>query len=125
MSEVLTVYYAHHLWKYNTPIEDYEIRLIHRAFPNAKIINPNTDIEQGREEAEIMRDCLSTVSKCDIVVFSDMDGVVGKGAYEEVEKAKHVYWIHNDTVLPFDGTFSILNDSGTPRIYAEVAHRLL
>ena len=120
MSELSTVYYAHHLWKYNTPIEEYEIGLIIKAFPNVAIINPNTDIEQGREEAKIMCDCLSAVSKCDAVVFSDLDGAVGKGVYEEVGNANRVYWIHNNAVLPFDGTFSILPDSGTRRIYATV-----
>lgn len=33
------IYYAHHQWKYNTPEETYELKLIRRYFPNAKIFN--------------------------------------------------------------------------------------
>ena len=35
------IYYAHHLWKYGTEIEQYEIYLIKNKFPASTIINPN------------------------------------------------------------------------------------
>ena len=49
------IYYAHHLWKYNTPIEEYELNVINRYFPYHTIINPNGHIEQGIEESKIMK----------------------------------------------------------------------
>ena len=48
------IYYAHHLWKYNTPIEEYELNVIKRYFPYHEIINPNGYIEQNRDEEIIM-----------------------------------------------------------------------
>ena len=84
------IYYAHHQWKYGTKVEAYEIDVIKRYFPNAKIFNPSTDLILPKcfgEEA-IMARCLETVRNSDILVFSSMDGVIGTGVYHEVEEAK-------------------------------------
>lgn len=116
----MKIYYAHHRWKYNTPIEEYEIGLIRKTFPGATIINPNTDIQQDRAETEIMRNCIATVKVCDATVFSSVDGVIGKGVFDEVANSKTVYYIHNDAVMLFDGTFEILLGSNTKRLYAIV-----
>lgn len=116
----MKIYYAHHMWKYNTPIEEYEIGLIRKAFPSATIINPNTDIQQDREEAEIMADCIALVESCDVTVFSSLNGVIGKGVFEEVEKSKAVYYIFKNAVTPFNGTLEIIPDSDTARVYAIV-----
>jgi hypothetical protein len=117
----MKIYYAHHLWKYNTPIEEYEIELIRKTFPGATIINPNTDIQQNQEEAQIMADCIASVETCDVVVFSSMDGVIGKGVFDEVAKAKTVYYIFADKIAPFNGEMKIIPQSGTRRLYATVA----
>ena len=61
------IYYAHHLWKYTTKIEEYELEVIRRYFPNAEIINPNGCIEQNRDEEIIMKDCLNIIKECDIM----------------------------------------------------------
>jgi len=116
----IKVYYAHHLWKYNTPIEIYELELIHRTFPNAIIVNPNTDIEQNRDESEIMIDCISSVESCDAIVFSSMDGVIGRGVFDEVKSAKSVYYIYGNKISKFYGSFEIIQNSDTNRIYATV-----
>ena len=84
-----TIYYAHHQWKYGTKIEEYELDLIKKNFPNAVIFNPATELKtEGKSEYEIMEECLKIVEKSDMVIFSCMDGMIGIGVYEEVEKAK-------------------------------------
>lgn len=116
----MRIYYAHHLWKYNTTIEQYEIDLIKKTFPEAKIVNPNTDIEQNREESEIMSDCIESVESCDALVFSSLDGVIGKGIFDEINNAREVYYIHGNQVTSFRGGFDIIKDSTTKRLYATV-----
>ena len=62
MNEGYDIYYAHHQWKYGTKLEQYELDLIRRYFPKARICNPATDIDNvDRSEEDIMRDCLDTV----------------------------------------------------------------
>lgn len=57
------IYYAHHQWKYGTQVEQYELDLIRRYFPNAKIFNPSVDLMHTKEDGEeaIMEECLKTV----------------------------------------------------------------
>lgn len=98
------IYYAHHQWKYNTPIELYELDLIRRYFPKAKIYNPSTDMDitslPSFDEAAVMDECLVQVNNCDILVFSSMDSCVGTGVYHEVMEAKKagklVFYIWQD-----------------------------
>lgn len=116
----MTIYYAHHLWKYDTPIESYEIELIRKTFPEATIINPNSEIKQDLDEAAIMSGCIETVKRCDAVVFSSVSGVIGKGVFDEIASAKEVYYIKNNGVVPFAGAFQIIPHSTTRRIYAVV-----
>ena len=109
--QVDKVYYAHHMWKYGTPIEEYELSLIRAYFKEWQGINPSTDIAQvdldkGRDGAAVMQDCLQTVAQCDALVFSSVNGVIGWGIYDEVAKffEPHpddpVYYIDHDGVRP-------------------------
>lgn len=84
------IYYAHHQWKYDTKIEAYELALIERYFPYAAIFNPSTDLKTKDcgDEEKIMAECLEMVERSGFVIFSSMDGMVGKGVYEEVAYAK-------------------------------------
>ena len=100
MNEGYDIYYAHHQWKYGTKIEQYELDLIRRYFPKARICNPATDIDNvDRSEEDIMRDCLETVKNSDIIVFSAVDGCVGRGVYQEVTYAdkydKIIFFIYH------------------------------
>lgn len=96
------IYYAHHQWKYGTPIEEYEQALIRKYFPNATIINPATDLKQKdcNDETKIMAECLGLVIDSDIIVFSSMDGLLGAGVYAEVQTAqkagKLVLYLYQD-----------------------------
>lgn len=85
-----TVYYAHHQWKYGTKIEEYELGVIERYFPHACIFNPSTDPKSKDcgDEGQIMEECLDMVAESDIIVFSSMDDMIGKGVYEEIQVAK-------------------------------------
>lgn len=86
------IYYAHHQWKYGTRIEAYELALIERYFPYAKIFNPSTDLKSKDcgDEEKIMAECLENVENSNIVIFSSMDGMIGKGVYEEITYAKEI-----------------------------------
>ena len=121
------IYYAHHLWKYNTEIEKYEIDVIKTVFPMANIINPNGAVTQDREEKDIMKDCLLTVENCDILVFSSIDGVVGKGVVDEVSKAKEtgkrIYFIHSNRLVEAEHCkFNVIENSNSNRVYAIVSN---
>ena len=96
------IYYAHHQWKYGTKIEEYELSLIRRYFYSGTIFNPATDLESTIEDGEvaIMEECFATIERCDVLVFSSMDGIVGTGVYHEVKEAqrlgKLVLYIYQD-----------------------------
>lgn len=124
------IYYAHHQWKYNTEIEKYELGVIRKYFPTGKICNPSVDIQQYdrpnyelRPEDDIMADCLKAVTNSDILVFSSMDGMIGPGVYQEIEKAKDqdklVLYLYQDSLHT---DFSIYRHwmSNNDRLYAFV-----
>lgn len=100
------IYYAHHQWKYGTQVEQYELDLIRRYFPNAKIFNPSVDLIHIKEDGEeaIMEECLKTVRNSNYLIFSSMDGTIGKGVYQEVKEAerrgKTIFYIFRDTLNP-------------------------
>lgn len=120
------IYYAHHQWKYNTPEETYELNLIRRYFPLAKVFNPSTDLKHTAADGEeaVMAECLETVRNSDILVFSSLDGCVGTGVYHEVKKAqeanKLVFYIWQDK-LRLDFTITMREDNKrTDRLYGYV-----
>lgn len=98
------IYYAHHQWKYDTKIEAYELALIERYFPYAAVFNPSTDLKTKDcgDEEKIMAECFEAVERSGFVIFSSMDGMVGKGVYEEVayakETGKMVLYMHCNTL---------------------------
>lgn len=120
------IYYAHHQWKYNTKIEAYELALIERYFPYAPIFNPSVDLKTKNcgDEETIMAECLETVERSGFVVFSSMDGMVGKGVYEEVayakETGKMVLYMHRNTL---HSDFKIVRtpEYNSDRLYGYVA----
>lgn len=119
------IYYAHHQYKYNTKIEEYELDLINKLLPSYKVLNPNGDVafKKSSSEEERMDEFLNAVSNCDALVFSSLSGVVGKGVYKEVNLAlylkKPVYYLHdNDLERYYYSDFDIINESN--RIYAIV-----
>ena len=121
------IYYAHHQWKYGTKVETYELNLIKRYFPNAKIFNPSTDLTSlfpQQTEDLIMEECLETVRNSDILVFSSVDGCIGTGVYREIMEAQNnekiVFYIHDDS-LHINFNISEREDSGkTDRLFAKV-----
>lgn len=99
------IYYAHHRYKYGTKVEEYELKLIKKFYPDADVFNPATDLDvyDGISEEEAMKRCIAQVKASDIVVFSSMDGVIGKGVYEELEAANEagipIYYIHHNHLI--------------------------
>lgn len=124
------IYYAHHQWKYGTQIEQYELDLIKRYFPDSVVFNPATELltDPALGEEAIMKECLDRVRDSDIIIFSSMDGVVGTGVYHELEEArkngKFVYYIfRNGLHLSSNSRFnvSMIEDAHrTDRVYASV-----
>ena len=121
----MKIYYAHHMYKYGTEIEKFEIELIKEKLKNCKILNPNGDINfsncnNGEEEMNL---CYENLSSCDAIVFSSLSGIIGKGVFGEVMYAnrndKDIYYIENDEIKKVeDFKFKILNRSN--RIYAKI-----
>ena len=118
------IYYAHHQWKYGTQIEQYELDLIKRYFPDSVVFNPATELltDPALGEEAIMKECLDRVRNSDIIIFSSMDGVIGTGVYHELEEArkngKFIYYIYHNALF---STFnvSMLDDiQRTDRVYA-------
>ena len=127
--ESMKIYYAHHIWKYGTKIEKYELDLIHKTFANAEILNPNGRLgyteNSGLSEKEIMNICFEAIKSCDAIVFSSVDGVIGKGVSEEVSLAQElslkIFYINNNSLIHIEKfSFSIINNSETRRLYAIV-----
>nr|DAU70756.1 MAG TPA: protein of unknown function (DUF4406) [Caudoviricetes sp.] len=124
------IYYAHHQWKYDTKIEAYELALIERYFPYAPIFNPSVDLKTKGcgDEEKIMAECLETVERSGFVIFSSMDGMVGKGVYEEVayakETGKMVLYMHRNTL---HSDFKIVRtpEYNSDRLYGYVAYATL
>ena len=108
MKNKKTIYYAHHLWKYDTEIEEFELDIIRKKLPNYEIINPNKyfDFSEDMTEEEIMNICLETVRDCEALVFSSLSGVIGRGVYSEVRCAlvnnKEVYYLKQDKLIKID-----------------------
>lgn len=106
-------------------IEEYELSIIRRYYPQeeVKIINPNGYINQNNTESQIMEDCFKTIEECDTIIFSSVNGIIGRGVYAEVQKGiklrLKIYYIENDMLFTFDENyeFGFLNQSDN-RLYA-------
>ena len=119
------IYYAHHQWKHNTTVELYEISLIRRYFPNASVFNPSIDLKtDSKDESLIMSECLDTVQNSDILIFSSLDGCVGKGVYQEVMQAQNqgkiIFYIYQDGLRTDFGISERTESKRTDRMYANV-----
>ena len=121
----MKIYYAHHIWKYNTKIEEYEISIVLKQFNNATIINPNGLVNEFDSEEKIMFDCFSAIKESDALVFSDLSGVTGKGVVSEIEYAQslelRVFRIVANRLVEITEKihYNLLN-TGSNRIYAEI-----
>lgn len=121
-----TIYYAHHQWKYGTQIEQYELDLIKRHFPDSVVFNPATELltDPALGEEAIMEECLERVRNSDIIIFSSMDGVVGTGVYRELEEArkngKIAYYIFRNRLYTRYSVSMVEDEHRADRVYAYV-----
>lgn len=119
-----TIYYAHHQWKYGTKIEEYELGLICAMFPTRNIFNPSKDLKtDGLTEEQIMANCYKAIEDCEIVIFSSMDGIIGKGVFNEIEYArglgKLILYIYQGE-LRTDWATTRISKTTSDRLYAYV-----
>ena len=114
----MKAYYAHSIFKYNTDVEKYEISLIPYS-----VVNPNGCVNQTLSEAEIMHECFNLIDECDVLVFSSLDGVIGKGVADEIKHAlingKQVFYIFNNMLNKINEiNIHPIQSSSSRRIYA-------
>ena len=102
----MLIYYAHSKLIYDTKREKEEIEIIQDAFTNSHIINPNGWIYNNKRESDIMEQCYIFVKQSDIIIFSSVDGFIGKGVYNEIQRAfwydKDVYYLSEDRLYKFN-----------------------
>lgn len=80
----MKLYYAHHVWKYDTPMENFEIQCIERQFKDSVIINPRTTIPQDQPESIILDYAYKALNDYDAIVFSTLSGMIGHGVFNEI-----------------------------------------
>ena len=121
----MKVYYAHHIWKYGTPIEDYELNCIKQRFKDAEIINPRTSLPQGKPESEILKVAYDTIKDCDALIFSTVSGMIGHGVFNEIAVAVNsgvsIYQLEGDSCYKIDDIdLKEIIFRGENRVYALV-----
>jgi len=122
MNDKIKIFYSHSVYKYDTQIEDMELRIIKKAFPNAEIINPHFEVNREKEEVDILKDCKDIIETCDALVFSTLSGVIGIGCLEEIQKAfsinLYVYELSDYNIYLIDDFDCDLLDTDIRREYA-------
>lgn len=118
----MKIYYAHHIWKYGTPIEDYELECIKKKFDSAEIINPRTSLPQDKPESVILQSAYNTIKDCDALVFSTVSGMVGHGVFNEIAVAVNsgieVYQLHGNACYRIDdASLKSIIFAGDNRVY--------
>jgi len=77
----MDIYYAHPMSLYGTKEEELKLAQIERAFPGSRIVNPA--LFPDHEMAYYLR----RVERCNMVVFSRLEGKIGAGIGKEVNHA--------------------------------------
>lgn len=125
----MKIYYAHHIWKYGTPIEVFEMSVIKNGFDfedEFEIVNPRDTLSQGISESEIMKQAFLMIDQCDALVFSTISGVVGHGVFNEVmyalNKGIQVFCLMGDDCYLVEDKeiFKDIIFKGDNRVYALV-----
>lgn len=118
------IYYAHHHWKFYTRVEEYEINLIRKYFPNGIIFDPSMDLDT-KIVIYIdlaMRERLKAVDSSDIIVFSSLDGIIDSDVYQEIvrarEKEKQCFYIYYGKLLPSFKVAKLSDGERTEQSYA-------
>lgn len=77
----MKIYYAHSKKIYYSKREKKELAIIRRRYPSAKIINP---AGLFRQEVDWRIFMAYDLPEMDLVIFSDFNGYIGKGVFEEI-----------------------------------------
>lgn len=121
----MKVYYAHHVWKYGTSIEGYEIECIQKKFGAVEIINPRTFLSQDRPESVILQSAYNAIKDCDALVFSTVSGMIGHGIFNEITVAINsgipIYQLEGNTCYEINNmNLKDIIFDGNNRVYALV-----
>lgn len=83
----MRIYYAHAKCTYGTGIEEAEMGLIKKKFPQLEIVDPGSHEENREKQLKGMRYCLELINRCNILVFSRLLGRITAGVGKEVNHA--------------------------------------
>jgi hypothetical protein len=70
---------------YDSNLEKEQLKLINEQFPKYEIVNPN-----GYFTFSGMYACYCMIQDCTLLVFTTLNGYVGKGVYSEIIFAKRI-----------------------------------
>ena len=107
----MRIFYSHHCWKYNTPMEEFEMELIRDGTPvdDVVVVNPRVSLPQGAPESVILEAAYELIKSCDALVFSTVSGVIGHGVFNEVlcalNNKKPVYEIIGTEIYEIASTY--------------------
>lgn len=82
MKSEAKIYYAHSKQIYGTAREAEELDFLERKYPTSTIINP-----KDLGELKGIKKYLKIVGKCNLVIVSEFNGFIGKGALAEIARA--------------------------------------
>lgn len=122
----MRIYYSHHSWKFGTKIEIYEEQTISQLSPQCEIVNPRLSVPQDLPEKELMEQCFQKIDGCDMLVFTSMDGIIGKGVYDEIchakKQGKLVKYLYQNQYHAIESVdIKICNPAISKRLFAYVS----
>jgi hypothetical protein len=93
------VYYAHSLRHYGTKKEKKDARMIGRL-TGLRVLNPKGKLSNN---SSWVSEAYLLIDKCQMLVFTEYQGTIGKGVYTEIqyalEKRMPVYLLHDGNLL--------------------------
>lgn len=101
----MKIYFAHPVSHYNTDYESACIRILQQVWPEAEILNPNSDLHTENYRKGGMNYFKALVSECDMLAFSTFnDGEVGMGVFTEImamcDKNGRVFQVSDEGIGP-------------------------
>ena len=119
------IYYAHAIWLYGSSLEQKEIDLIGRIFPDWEIVNPSKLTRPERVGG--LEFYKGQVERCDVVIFSRLAGKITAGVGLEVNhglsRKKAVYEIGDRELIPVFKPVEFLSRQDTVALFLELDKR--
>lgn len=115
------VYYAHALCIYRHLVELQELAAIRRRFKDVRVVNPAKYAAYPEKQNDTLGFCFRLIERCDVVVFSKLEGKVTAGVGKEINHAlglkKPVYELRDGKLLRHLRPVRYLSRPGTISLY--------